>query len=206
MITVKVDVRKALAGIDALQTRQVPFALALALTRTARSLAREVAQVMPSELDRPRPSTRRATRVEPATKERLQATMRFTEPGEGVPAAQFLGPNITGGLAALKRSEIMLQAAGILPAGLVTIPGAAARLDAYGNMSRGQIVSILSYFRTFGRTALNSGRMNRARRGSRGRFKYFVARPGDRLPAGIDAAIWTLLLTVLARRHGSTEQ
>ena len=30
MITVKVDVRKALAGIDALQTRQVPFALALA--------------------------------------------------------------------------------------------------------------------------------------------------------------------------------
>ena len=78
----------------------------------------------------------------------------------------------------MKRSEIMLRQAGILPDGLYTIPGKEAKLDAYGNMSRGQIVSILSYFRAFGNTKLNSTRMNmtdktRARMAKR-RADYFI--------------------------------
>jgi hypothetical protein len=123
-------------------------------------------------------------RVEKATKEALTAVVRFTERGEGVPAAEYLRHNITGGRRVLKRSEIMLRAAGILPEGMLTIPGKAAKLDAYGNMSRGQIVSILSYFRTFGRTPLNSTRMNMTRvsraRMERRRRDYFVVPIRDR--------------------------
>jgi hypothetical protein len=156
---------------------------------------------MPSELDRPKTSTVRAIKVEKATKETLTAVVRYKRAGEGVPSEEFLAHNVHGGLRPDKRSEIMLRASGLLPAGMQTIPGAAAKLDSYGNMSRGQIVSILSFFRTFGLARwgedrsgrgggikgdlLNSARMNRAAR-SRSAQSYFVVMPGDgRLPAGI---------------------
>ncbi|WP_230685410.1 hypothetical protein, partial [Streptococcus pneumoniae] len=79
-----------------------------------------------------------------------------------------------------------------------TIPGKEAKLDAYCNMSRGQIVAILSYFRTFGLVAqgagnigsygsdrsgnarfINTGRMNRAKK-TRARDAYFFVPVRDR--------------------------
>lgn len=54
----------------------------------------------------------------------------------------------------------MLRRAGILPPGMYTVPGKGASLDAYGNMSRGQIVQILSFMSIFGNSSLNSKRMN----------------------------------------------
>lgn len=200
---VKVDV----AGLDktiahiAGMGKQVRFATALALTRTARAARAEISAGMPADLDRPKQTTTRALRVEKATKDRLAAVVRFNERGEGIPAADFLKHNITGGRRGMKRSEMMLQAAGLLPAGMYTIPGAAAKIDAYGNMSRGQIVSILSYFRTFGIARfshdtrsrqgsrggkkgdlINTGRMNRVRTAL---VNYFVVPAGERMPAGI---------------------
>jgi len=156
---------------------------------------------MPAELDRPKPATTRAMRVEKARRDNLTAIVRLNENGEGVPAAEFLRHNIIGGRRGMKRSEMMLSAAGILPSGMYTIPGAAAKLDSYGNMSRGQIVSILSYFKTFGLAVfdrdthsrqgsrggkkgklINTKRMNRVRAAT---VNYFVVPPGQRMPAGI---------------------
>ncbi len=189
-VDVKVTNADAVRAMLAGQQRQIPFAAAVALTRTAKTIMDEQQGLLPAELDRPRPATVRALRMERATKSNLTATVRFKERGEGVPASEFIGHNITGGRRGMKRSELMLQAAGMLPAGMVTIPGKAARLDAYGNMSRGQIVSILSYFRTFGTVSvdgkkINSGRMNRAKKSRAKPVEYFVVPPGARLPAGI---------------------
>jgi hypothetical protein len=44
----------------------------------------------------------------------------------------------------VKRFEKALKAAGAMPYGWQSVPAAGARLDAYGNMSRGQIAQILS--------------------------------------------------------------
>lgn len=189
---IKIDVRTDFAQvqreIDAIG-KQARFAAAKALTQTAVTLRQDVASGLSSELDRPKPQTTRAMRVEKATRDNLTAVLRFTNRGEGVPAAEYLAHNITGGQRGLKRSELMLRAAGILPPGLVTIPGKAAKLDAYGNMSRGQIVSILSYFRAFGATALNSGRMNRRAKGTRSKAEYFVVPVRDRR-LGLYPGIW----------------
>ena len=173
----------ALAKVAGMQ-KQVQFAAAKALTQTAVKVREDIGRNMPSELDRPKPGTTRALRVEKATRENLTAVVRLNNRGEGVPSQEFIGHNVTGGRRGMKRSEIMLQRAGILPSGMYTIPGKEAQLDAYGNMSRGQIVSILSYFRTFGSTPLNSKRMNmtdkaRAARARR-RTDYFVVPIRDR--------------------------
>lgn len=198
---IKVEIQgldKTLAHLAGMQ-KQVRFAAAVALTRTAQAAKVEVARLMPAELDRPKPGTTKALRVEKATRYDLTAVVRLMNRGEGVPSSEFIGHNITGGRRGMKRSEMMLRSAGILPEGLYTIPGKEAQLDAYGNMSRGQIVSILSYFRTFGVTVLeggkllNSSRMNmtaktRARREKRGN-DYFVVPLRDR-KLGLYPGIW----------------
>lgn len=193
MIKVKIEgLDKTLAHIGGM-SKQVKFAAAVALTRTAQAANVEVSRLMPSELDRPKPGTTKALRVERATKDNLTAVVRLNNRGEGVPSSEFIGHNITGGRRGMKRSELMLRAVGILPEGLYTIPGKEAKLDAYGNMSRGQIVSILSYFRTFGITPLNSRRMNmtdKARqRLAKRRAEYFIVPIRDR-KMGLYPGIW----------------
>lgn len=193
---IKVEIQgldKTLAHLAGMQ-KQVRFATAVALTRTAQAGKDEVGRMMPDELDRPKPTTTKALRVEKATRDNLTAVVRLQNRGEGVPSSEFLGHNITGGRRGMKRSEMMLRAAGILPNGLYTIPGKEATLDAYGNMSRGQIVAILSYFRTFGIVALkdgsllNSSRMNRAQK-TKARAVYFVVPVRDR-KLGLYPGIW----------------
>jgi hypothetical protein len=201
MIKVRIDgLDKTLAHIAGMG-KQVRFATKNALNELAFKIRSDVSAGMSQDLDRPKPATSRAVRVEKATKENLTAIIRLNERGEGVPSAEFLKHNIIGGRRGMKRSEMMLQASGILPSGMYTIPGAAAKLDSYGNMSRGQIVSILSYFKTFG--IARFGQDTRHRQGSRGGKKgdlintsrmnrvraaavnYFVVMPGEKLPAGI---------------------
>jgi hypothetical protein len=179
-----------LEGMGALEAKlrgvekQVPFATSVALNRTAKAVEGAERAAMSGSLDRPKAQTVRATYVRRSTKQNLQAEIGLKSRAMGVPAAEYLHANVQGGARNYKRSELMLRQAGILPEGHYTVPGAGATLDAYGNMSRGQIVSILSYFRTFGNTALNSRRINmtdrakalRARKGT----DYFVVPVADR--------------------------
>jgi hypothetical protein len=162
MISIKVD----MSGMEALKARlngmskQVNYAASRAINSVAFKVMREESAGT-SAFDRPKPATRSAFRVEKSTKHNLLATIAVKSRGQGgLPANEYLHPNIKGGRRGFKRSEIMLRAAGILPAGMFTAPGKGAKLDAYGNMSRGQIAQILSYFQTYGKTALNSPRMN----------------------------------------------
>ena len=111
-----------------------------------------------------------------------------------LPPGKPLRAEVQGGPRRLKRSEVLLQRAGVLPAGYLTVPGRGARLDAYGNMARGQILEILSWFKTYGvrqegATRRNSWRDNltdpgreRKRRGTRSRVgvEYFAVGPGQR--------------------------
>jgi len=138
--------------------KQVRFAAAVALTRTAQQVEREIQRDIPNTFDRPKPATTKGTYMKRATPASLEAVAGIKDR-----VAAYLAPNIGASgrrPRVYKNSEKMLRAAGVLPAGKYTVPGAEARLDAYGNMSRGQIVQILSYFRTFGNTALNTKRMN----------------------------------------------
>lgn len=169
------------------QSRQIPFATSLAINAVAKFIEDEQRKTIGSKFDRPKAQTVKATYVIRSNKNNLTATVGLKDRSRGVPAAEYLAPNL--GKAGrtprnYKRSEYMLRAAGILTSGLYTVPGKEAKLDAYGNMSRGQIVQILSYFRTFGNTSLNTKRMNatdkyRAKAAKQQR-QYFVVPVNDR--------------------------
>jgi hypothetical protein len=136
------------ADIEQLE-RQHRFAVALALTRTTQDVKAAEEAEMREVFDRPTDYTMRALRIIPATKDRLEASVELKDDsaGSGTPPEKYLSPQIEGGSRVLKRFERALQAAGAMLPGYYAVPGRFARLDAFGNVSRGQIIQILSQLR-----------------------------------------------------------
>ena len=195
----------SITGMDELRTalsafseRRLNAAVATALTRTAVEIRKAVLDEMPRAFDRPTPYTLGALYTKGATAQSLQAETYFKDDraGSGTPATKYLLPNVEGGARHTKRFERALQAVGALPAGWLTTPAAGARLDAYGNMVRGQIIQILSQLRitmTAGYTrnmAFDARKQISAQRKASGR--YFVIKPGgkSRAPPGIYIREW----------------
>lgn len=170
--------------------KQARYAASLTLNTLARHPVPDALRhEMRDSLDRPTPFTLNSLTVtKPATVADLSAHVGFKEASGGSrPASDYLRWQVSGGQRRLKGFEIALRNIGILPAGYYITPGRGAQIDAYGNMSRGQIVAILSYFRAFpeeGRgfkmnaTAATRRRMAKGTRSKLG-YRYFVGRPGD---------------------------
>ncbi|MDP4300360.1 hypothetical protein [Leptothrix discophora] len=218
------------AALKDLSQRRIHNAVATGLTRTALQARDAVRDELRSRLDRPTPYALNGLYVITATGDAAKAGMgsqpvpgssyatrivrsRHLEAevgikddlattGGGTPAERFLRPNIDGGARRIKRVERALQLSGLMPAGWQTTAGTDARLDAYGNVSRGQIVQVLSQLRvtlTAGytrnmalpdRTAKGriidgrySGQVRAAVKRAGGR--YFVVPPGQRMPPGV---------------------
>ena len=193
----RIDVRHNIADVvkhlTEIERRHVPFATALALTRTAQEVRKAEVEEMKKVFDRPTPFTLRSLYLKPATKADLTAKVWFKELNR---VEHYLEPQIYGRDRALKRFEEHLQRAGILPKGLYAVPGGGARLNKYGNMSAGQVTQILSALGAHPDPYANTKRRARARIGLlRG---YFVGRPGGRrLPLGIWEKKGNKLLPVL---------
>lgn len=154
--------------------KQLPFANALALTKTAQEVKSELVEGMSKQLDRPTGFTRNALYLQAATKQRQEARVWLKD---GTRKTHYLLPQIEGGNRPLKRFEERLVAIGAMGAGERAVPGTAVQLDAFGNMSRGQIVKILSQLGSrgvHGDTSVASGsKRSRARRTV---TQYFVSR------------------------------
>lgn len=138
--------------------RQVPFAIRLALNATAVEGRDRVRDEMDRVFDRPTRYTRNSLFVRFAGRASAEASVNIKEfGGKGTPAFKYLAPQIAGGERRAKRFERALQSAGVLPSGMFAVPGARARLDAHGNMNRGQITKILSYLRASSDPMQNRG-------------------------------------------------
>lgn len=183
---------KNVAGLD----KQVRFAASLTLNKLAQGPVRSALQhEMADSLDRPTPFTLRSiTTTQLATRDNPSAVIDFKDVAGGArPAANYLRWQVQGGERRLKAFELALRSIGVLPGGYFAVPGRGAKYDAYGNVSRGQIVAILSYFRAFPEDGrgwkMNSTAATRAKmaRGTRSRpgYRYFVGRPGGRGLLGI---------------------
>lgn len=174
------------------QAKQVPFASAVALTRTAGIVKEAEVREMRDVFDSPTPYTLTSVYVKAATKANLNAVVWLKDfAAKATPASAYLLPQIIGGTRRPKRFEKALQAVGALPPGYRVVPGDAAKLDGFGNIDRGQIVQILSYFKAFPEAGYKANMTDKRRqklaKGSKAKqgFAYFVGRPGDRLPLGI---------------------
>lgn len=185
------QVQKALQA----QARQVPFALSVALNRTAEWSETNVRREMTKVFDRPTRYFLRSLRVKRATKTKLQATLWFKDDGGRMEAGAMVTPHIHGGTRDAKPMELRLERAGLMVAGWRAVPGGAADLDAFGNMSRGQISLVLNVLGAYMESGYNKANAATKARLAKGNvkkgqygFEYFVNPGGPlkgrgRLPA-----------------------
>ena len=189
-IGLRIDSDQIKRILDGVAKDQVPFATAKALTGTAQLVKKALITEMSSAFDRPTPYTLRSLFLSPAKKTKLEARVWLKDDaGKGTPATKYLLPQIEGGGRRHKRFERALAAVGLLPQGMYVMPGEAAKLDAYGNMARGQVVQILSALKAAetysGHTANRTERS--AKRKGRRLAEYFVGKPSN---AGMPTGIW----------------
>jgi hypothetical protein len=182
-----VDISKLETEMDAWEKKRLPYATATALTRTAKKVQSAFIQAMKEKFDRPTPYTLSGTFVKAATARSLVATVGWKDwSTKATPASVFMLPQVQGGSRTLKRSEKLLQQERYLPAGMFAVPGSGAKMDQYGNMSRGQLVQVLSTLKAFPESGYLA---NRSRAMSKRRTRlpeFFVGSPGGgRLPLGV---------------------
>lgn len=202
MLTLRVQgLDEARRSVEGFSDRRFAAAVATALTRTAASIRTDLQREAKAVFDRPTPYTLRQLRYVGATAANLTAAVGFDiaavtdirgtvqrfAAGSDVPSSKYLQPQVAGGGRRAKRFEVLLRAAGHLPAGYVTVPGQGAAIDAYGNMSRGQLIQILSQLRITAEAgytrdmSFDARKQLAAQRKAGGRF--FVIPVGDRRAA-----------------------
>lgn len=176
---VEPDIARMQQTLNFIGRDQVPYATALALTRTAKFVEGEIRKEMPRTFRSPTRFTLNALRTAPATKQKLVAEVKVKDESfKAVAPIKWLSPQIYGGPRTAKRFEERLRTAGILGANQYAMPGQGAKMDGNGNMSRGQIVAILSDLQAHWDKAQNTTQASRAKRGARRKRGgvYFVVR------------------------------
>ena len=165
-ITVQIDCSKTVALMERLSRSGVDSAIAKALNDSAFAARATIQKGMDSVFDRPTPYIRKSVWVTPATPEKLEASVAPTYfGGKGVDPQKILQAEVFGGRRRLKRSEVLLQNAGILPPGYVTVPGAACPLDSYGNIKGGFLVQLISYFKAFSEQGYRANMTDKRKKG-----------------------------------------
>lgn len=188
-------VKEAQARLRGLAENKIKAATVAALNDGARAGYDAARKEMGRVFDRPTPWTLGGARYVKATKQKLESSIDFDKWGnkQGVTVEKVLSAQISGGPRKAKRHEVALRSLGVMPSNMLAVPGSAAKLDQYGNMSAGQIRQIQAFFgaaelvsgfsaNSTAKTRAKLARDNK-RTGARG-FQYFALqqRRGKLLP------------------------
>jgi hypothetical protein len=103
--------------------------------------------------------------------------------GSSLTAEEILLPHITGQDREHKRFEKALYRIGALPKGWYAVPSEEARLDKYGNLTRGSITQMLSYLQANPDAMQNTTAKSMAKKKTK--YSYFVVRDRSGKPYGI---------------------
>jgi len=128
--------------------KQVRNAVLTAIDRTAQRVAEAERAEMRDVFDRPTPFTLRSIYLRNTRLPRDYAEVGVADTSAGMrPPVSWLRWQIYGGTRTQTALERRLAAAGAMQPDMRAVPGKFARLDAYGNISPGQIRQILSQLR-----------------------------------------------------------
>ena len=140
-----VDIDGALKKLTRVQKKQVPFATAHALTKTAQYAQRELHREIKRVFENPTRMTQNAVRVEPAKKTKLVARVHLKDAfGKGTPPSEYLLHHIEGGSREHKRFEKWLIARGIMSRGEFAVQGTGMPTNRFGNITPGWYAKILA--------------------------------------------------------------
>lgn len=130
--------------------RQVPFAVSVAINKTATGVDGKLKREMAGAFKSPSPYVSRATFIQRSTKTNLTAVvgLKDQKPSGGTAPAVLLKEHFTGGLRGNKPFEKAIISMSGMPSGWRAIPGAGIRKDAYGNPNRKEIVEMLGALRS----------------------------------------------------------
>ena len=146
--------------------KQVNFAAAVALTRTAQDVQRAVPAALDKSLDRPTDFTKRGTYIRAAKRDRLEAEIKFKPVQSG-----YMKYMVSGGTR--RPNNVALR----LPTGINT--------DAHGNIPKGAIKTLLAV----ARKELKLGKVKSRRYRVSAKVELFYGDPADvgakDRPAGI---------------------
>jgi hypothetical protein len=143
VITIKCDFQPAMRYLANVQ-KQAQFAASRALNATAKAVQKAEEEEVGRVFDRPVPFTRRAFAVAYSTKQNLTAAVSI-KPAQ----ARYLAHQIEGGRRQRKRFEERLAGDTKADTGYF-VPGKGVRLTAAGNLSRAQIMAIVTKLRARG--------------------------------------------------------
>jgi hypothetical protein len=185
--------------------RVMPYAAATALTRTASALARTV---LPGEMqrvfDRPNRYTLNSLRSIGARRDKLTAAVWVKDDAtnNGTRPEDYLLPSVAGGPRNEKRFERAMRYGGLLPSGWRAMPGQGAKLDAFGNLQRGEIQRILTATRTAFDPAQRKTASARSRKNARNAPYFGVAPTVGRFVGGEYRETRSRLQPGVYRREG----
>jgi hypothetical protein len=182
------------AALKEFSDRRFANAVSTSLTRAAKEMGIEWQEQIERRLDRPAPRTKSATTFLSATAQTLQSKVLVKDQMAGTPPATYLNPQERSGSRRAKKFELALQASGAMPRGYVLVPGRGAQLDSYGNVSRSQIIAMITqlgsdyspgYQRVIPKTV--AGRLRvMAKRGK----SYIAVQPEEEKQLGVSAGIY----------------
>lgn len=178
---------------------QLPFVMSKTINNVAFKAKEAAKTEMQSVFDRPTSFALNSLYVKKSTKTDLNAIVDFKQPDRISDKEHYLAAQSTGKRRGYKQFEAALYNRGILPRGYYAVPASGADIDQYGNMSRGQIIQILSYFDTFGASGFktNMGDKGREKLAKSTKRKYgtayFFVKPGakNNLHPGIYKRIYS---------------
>ncbi len=171
------------ATMKDISTRRMNAIVSTTLTRTAWDVANKWQKSIDSTIENPTPRTQKAVLVKQAKVTELVAEVRLKDVMRGLAPQAYLAPHEFAGERMLKKFEHALVKAGAMPSGYFVVPGHAAKLDSYGNVTRGQITHVITqlgmdYSPGYQRTISKSAAKRMATATKHGRL-YVAVQPAD---------------------------
>ncbi len=188
-ITARLEGAAALTASLGETARQIPFATAVALNRTARGVRESGIAEMARQFDRPTPMTLKSLFILPASKTRQEAMVYLKDREIGgknsLSMAQIIGHQFRGGTRLRKRMENAFSAAGLISPSEYLVPGPDAKIDAYGNLSRGQTQQIYAALRIYRDAYQNTNSGARSQRHAKAAGRIFWSDGTRKLRRGL---------------------
>lgn len=194
------EVSKMLAAAPS----QARYATALAINATLADARKDVQGEMLKVFDRPTPWVINSLREKRATKQNPIGELAFKDRNSAESSRTMVLPHVEGGQRVFKAMEVRLHAIGLLPSGWMVVPGQAAKLDSFGNMTRGQVSQLLNVLGAYTEAGYNKAnsktREKLARGGKRAQygqygFEWVVARVGDRRWGALQPGVYQRVKT-----------
>lgn len=202
------------SGLDAVKKamqelpKKAKYAAVKAMNVSMEWAATDVRRDMRRVFDRPTPWVLNSLRIKYAKVKTMYAELAFKDINSVDNARTMVFPHVEGGKRGYKAMEARLKAIGLLPAGYNVVPGEAAKIDAYGNMDRGQISQVLNVLGAYTESGYNKANIKTVQRLAKGNakkniygFVYWVNRVGAQqkkhLPPGVYQRVTTAFGTSL---------